>query len=363
MKIGIFKPGISGPGGTETFLRETMKRLQDKHDITLVTDDAPLLEELKEMNVEIIQLPIIRRFYFLVKDWFEIESITLYASSRFRNIFEKIDADVWSTHYWLENLLLSRYLDTPNFFRFAGIKSPHIEWKIMSRLARPDFYLANSRDTARRAKEWFGIECKGTVYAGVDLDQFTPDGDRAFENDDFNIMYVGRIDSGKGLLGLLKVFKNLRKDYENLKLWFVGEGSLMSELESKAAEYGIEEGVEFPGRIDHSEIQKWYRASDLFCLPSIHEGFPVVNMEAMACGKPVLTTDLPATREQFEEGVEGLFFEKNNWTELAEKIEYLIENPKIREEMGKAGRKNSKKFSWDEQIEKMERFYEKCAMG
>ncbi len=137
----------------------------------------------------------------------------------------------------------------------------------------------------------------------------------------------------------------------------------MKELKSKAVKYGIAEDVKFPGRIDHSEIQKWYRASDLFCLPSIHEGFPVVNMEAMACGKPVLTTDLPATREQFEEGIEGLFFEKNDWTELVEKIGYLIDNPEIIEEMGKAARKNSKKFSWDEQVDKIESFYEKCAMG
>lgn len=363
MKIGIFRPGMGKPGGTETFLKEIMKRLQTKHEITLVTDDSRLPSELRDMEIEIIQLPMINRFHFLVKEWFEIESVTLYASSRFKKIFDKVDADVWSTHYWLENLLLSRYLDTPNFFRFPGIKSPHIEWKIMNRFARPDFYVANSKETSKRAKEWLGIKCVEIVYAGVDLEQFNPKVKPAFQNDDFNIMYVGRIDSGKGLTDLLKAFRKLEKERENLRLWIVGEGSLEEELKSTAKKYGISSKVEFSGKIDHSEIQRWYKAADLFCLPSLHEGFPVVNLEAMACGKPVVTTDLPSTREQIEDGAEGLFFKKGSWRNLSEKIEYLSSNPETREQMGKAASKTVKKFSWDEQAKKMEGLYEKCCQS
>lgn len=360
MRIGIFRPGMSKPGGTETFLREVMRRLQDRHEICLVTDDNPLSGELEETDIEIYQLPMLNRFHFLVKEWFEIESVTLYASSRFRNIFEKIDADVWSTHYWLENLLLSRYLDEPNFFRFPGIKSPHIEWKIMAKLSEPDFYVGNSQDTVRRAKEWLGLECEDVVYAGVDLEQFNPNVDPAFENDDLNLMFVGRLDSGKGLPDLLRAFRELRKERNNLRLWLIGEGSLEEDLRREAREYDIADSVEFPGKINHSEIQRWYVAADVFCLPSYHEGFPVVNVEAMACGLPVVATNLESVQEQIDNGVEGFLFEKGNRQKLKENIEYLLEDPEDREKMSENAREKSQKFSWTEQAGKMEGLYERC---
>lgn len=358
VRVGIFKPGVGKIGGTETFLLEMMKRITD-HEIILITDNTPVPKELRELGIEIVQLPMIDRFC-LFKEWFEIESLTLYASSRFTRTLDETDVDVWSTHYWLENLLVSRKVEQPSVFRFPGIKSPHIEWKIMKRLAEPEVNIANSMETKRRAKKWLGIECDEIVKEGVDCEVFNSDIEPAFNNDKFNILYVGRVSSGKGLWELIEAFELLSEKREEVKLWLVGEGSMEEKLKNLVKVKKISDEVEFVGRIDHNELGKWYVAADVFCLPSHHESFGIVNLEAMSCGTPVVASNLSVFREIIDEGVEGVFHEVGNYEDLFKKLDYLIENRAKREKMSTAGRKKAKKFGWDRQAEKMSKIYEKA---
>lgn len=355
MRIGIFRPGMTKPGGTETFLTEVIRRLKDRHKFFLVTDEKPEFAERWGIEVEV--LPDISRFRIAGRDAFEIESLTLYASSRLNRVFDRAEVDVWSTHFWLENLLISRYVDTPNFFRFPGIQGPRLHWKVMARFDDPDFYISNSEDTKRRAKEWFDIDCRDTVYAGVDTERFSPDTDPEFESDEVDIMYVGRLDTGKGLLGLVEAFSRLKGDS---RLWLIGSGSLGGKLRKRARELGVEDRVELPGQMEHEDIPNWLAAADIFCLPSKHEGFPVSNLEALASGKPVVVSDLPATREQISGSGAGVFFDYRDWEGLGDALQGLVDDAEKRKEMGKRAREVGLHFDWDSQARKMEAYYQEC---
>ncbi|MFC6795411.1 hypothetical protein ACFQFH_15185 [Halobaculum halobium] len=88
-------------------------------------------------------------------------------------------------------------------FRFPGIKQPSVRWKAMARLGHPNAYLANSRATASRVKKWLDIQVQDVVYPGVDLTMFSPSADPVFDEELVAVLYVGRLDEGKGLFELL----------------------------------------------------------------------------------------------------------------------------------------------------------------
>jgi glycosyltransferase involved in cell wall biosynthesis len=343
MRIGIFKPGMSKPGGTETFIKEISKRISKRHEIVLVTDS---LEE--EIGVEVVEVPMMDRIN-IYKEWFAVESVSMFSSSILNRVFDDIEADVWSTHYVVENILVSNKVEAPTLFRFPGIKSPNIIWKIMSDFSKTDTYIANSKETERRAKKWLGIECEGVVTPGVDTDLFRPDYPDFFENNRYNILYVGRLDRGKGLPGLVGTFNKIDIDSN---LWIVGEGSLRSNLEEEAGE-----DIIFTGKIPHEELPSLYSSADLLCLPSHHESFGIVVLEAMSCGTPVVASDIRAITSW----AVGDFFEKGNYSDMEDKIVSLINNPSRMEKLSKKGRQVAKDYDWDEVSRDMEMYYRETA--
>ena len=379
MKIGIYNPavGIRKSGGTETFLREIMKRLQEKHDIILFIGKGELLDEIRQMDIKVVQIPFIEKNSKLSKNLqklnigpiaFEIESISMYLKARnvLKDILKKEKLDVLSTHYYLDNLLLSRFckkLNIPVIFRFPGIKYGSIRWKIMAKYAKSALYIANSMSTAKRVKKWLGIDVDGVVYPGVDIHKFKPDVEPIIKNDSdsFKILFVGRLEHGKGIPILLRATKELIRRGCKVKTYIVGDGMLENEIRQQIKGLKLEKYVKMVGAVSHNELCRYYVSCDVFCLPSLHEGFPIVNLEAMACGIPVISTKMDAILEQIIDEKEGLLFRKGDYKDLANKIEYLYYNEDVRKKLGKNARKKViKKFSWEKSVKEMEVLYERA---
>lgn len=372
MKIGIYNPrvGTSESGGTETFLREMLKRLCATHNVVLYTGSGELLEEIKNLDIQICQVPFKRKESLSATKIgnntpilpAEIESLSMYINARRRDVFSSMasEVDVLSTHYYLDNLLVSRTVPVPTLFRFPGIRQPSIRWKLMAKYSDPALYLSNSKSTAKRAADWFDIEVDGTVYAGVDASQFTPDTEPAVDLGNPTILFVGRLDEGKGLVDLLSAHDKLNARGLETELLIVGEGVLRDKLEDIARNMGTRESLTFTGAIPHNQIHQYYAAADVFCLPSYHEGFPVVNMEAMATGLPIVSTNIAAVREQITDNVEGLLFEPGNVDTLADHLEKVLKNQELRLELGEAGRTRSKDLTWDAQADVLKSYYEQA---
>lgn len=370
MRIGIYNPAVGTrySGGTETFLREMIQRLSVRHDVTLYTGSGTPVSELKESDVDIVQFPWVDKTqrassfarYLTANQLLsaEVESLSFFTGSKFGQAIDTESLDVLSTHYYLDNFLISRFLDIPTLFRFPGIRKPSPRWKAMARFAQPDVYVSNSITTADRVREWLDINIDRTVYAGVDTDRFSPNTTPAIESEDVKLLFVGRLDPGKGLHELIRSVSRTVQNHD-VELYLVGNGILRDELEALSDDLGIHDSVIFVGEVEHGEIHHYYASCDIFCLPSEHEGFPVVNIEAMACGLPVVSTTIPAVKEQIEQGVDGLLVDPGDTEALVEAIERLVSDQELRQQLGSAARaKAVAQFTWDVQVDRMETLYE-----
>jgi glycosyltransferase involved in cell wall biosynthesis len=111
------------------------------------------------------------------------------------------------------------------------------------------------------------------------------------------IVYVGRLVPAKGLRELLTAFGRLAQQVPDCRLALVGDGPMQAELARLLSEAGLESRVILTGGLEPPAVAGWVRASDLLTLPSWSEGYPNVVVEALACGRPVVATDVGGTRE------------------------------------------------------------------
>lgn len=180
------------------------------------------------------------------------------------------------------------------------------------------------------------------------------------------LLFVGLISPRKGLLDLVKAMKIIIERIQDVKLNIVGS------IESKKYfdilnEYvktnKLKGNVNFTGYLSEAELKQKYREATLFVLPSYEESQGIVLLEAMACGKPVVASNVGGIPFVVEEGKTGLLFESGNIEDLADKIMTILENEKLREKMSEAGRERAKEFTWDKIAERTVEVYKEILKG
>ena len=203
------------------------------------------------------------------------------------------------------------------------------------------------------------------IHSGVNVQKFMEpaiDGETKRESlgivsDDRVVGTVGWLLPIKGPVYLLKAMQQVWKKHPDAKLVFVGKGALEAELKVAAAEMGYRDNVLFLGwRDDVNEIM---HVMDIFVLPSLNEGMGRVIVEAMAAGKPVVASKTGGIPDLVIEGETGFLVNPGDPNGLAEAIMSLLENPDLRQAMGKAGKKRCHLFSEELMIEKIDRLYER----
>lgn len=203
---------------------------------------------------------------------------------------------------------------------------------------------------------------KIVIPNGVDLEEFNPNLPKIkkYQDEKIYILFVGRIEERKGLIYLLKAFKILQNRFSNLRLIIVGEGPLKEECQKYVKENNLKEVI-FEGEVTN-ELPLYYKSADIFCAPSIFgESFGLVILEAMACGVPVVAFANQGYKNLLR-GKKGEKFlaKPKDYRELAQKIEILIKDPKLRKEMGNLGIKEAKKYSWSKIANRVLDFYQLC---
>ena len=179
------------------------------------------------------------------------------------------------------------------------------------------------------------------VPFGVPLSRFELDETGRKKVDDLrdglpSVLCVGRLVSYKGVEFLIRALEGMKA-----RLWIAGAGPLEGSLRDLAQEKGLANRVEFLGEISNQDLVAYYHACDVFVLPSITnaEMFGVVQLEAMACRKPVISTNLPTGVPWVNQhGNTGYVVPPGNAAELAKRIQQLVSDPQLRQEMGEAGR-------------------------
>jgi glycosyltransferase involved in cell wall biosynthesis len=183
----------------------------------------------------------------------------------------------------------------------------------------------------------------------VDLDRFRPAPQDFFQasalrhevglsQDDTVVGFVGRLVPQKGLPYLLAAAEMLSSRQPRLHFVIVGDGPLASELQSAAARIAAGRFL-FLG--ERSDVHRLMRPFDLLVVPSEWEGLPIVNLEAMATGIPVVAFDIDGIPEAIVHGETGLLVPHRDRRALAAAISQLLEDPAQRQRMGADGRQRA----------------------
>jgi glycosyltransferase involved in cell wall biosynthesis len=173
------------------------------------------------------------------------------------------------------------------------------------------------------------------------------------------ILFLGTLSQHKGPDILLKAMPKILKDTSKAKLVFVGDGRMREELEALSKRLGIDEYVEFAGFVKEELKPLYYKAADVFCLPSVmkHESFGIVNLEAMACGIPIVASKIGGVPDVVKDGENGLLVQPRDSGALADGIIYLLENEEVQKKMGMNGRRKVEDYSWERIAEMTEKVY------
>ena len=168
------------------------------------------------------------------------------------------------------------------------------------------------------------------------------------------------MDERKGLGVLLSAFELIQQRLPEARLVLAGEGPLREMIESEIREQGWERSVLLAGFVD--DAAAIMQAIDVLLLPSYWEGFGIVILEAMACGRPVITTNISSMPEIVDDGRTGYLIPPGATAALAERAVELLQNKSLRESMGRAGRARvAEHFSHDVMIDRLEKLFHREA--
>ena len=230
-------------------------------------------------------------------------------------------------------------------------------------LRKADLILSTSQVMARQTQLFINEQVK-VVPFGVDLERFKPDEPATpFSAGDIIIGTVKTMEPKYGIEYLIEAFSLLRTRRPELplKLLIVGGGSRIDELIQQVSSLGLTDHVKFTGFVDHEEVPSYFNMLDIAVFLSTldSESFGVAIIEASACGKPVVVSDVGGLPEVVEDGVTGTVVPKMNAKAAAKAIEKLIDDEELRRSMGQKGRERVKKhYDWSRNVRQMIEIYQ-----
>ncbi|MCL6477727.1 MAG: glycosyltransferase family 4 protein [Peptococcaceae bacterium] len=163
------------------------------------------------------------------------------------------------------------------------------------------------------------------------------------------ILFVGNLIPYKGPDVLIKAMEKIVKICPETFLVMVGDGLMRSELQNTALKHNLMKNIRFAGYVDGNEKLLYYKASDIFVLPSTMntEVFPIVLLEASASELPIVVSDLNTFKCIIRDGHNGIVAKKNNEIDLASKIINLVSEPKECLRLGQNARKKVNDYTWE----------------
>ena len=357
MKIALVSPyDFAYPGGVVnhiTALERQFSRMG--HEVKVIAPASRIVPDFGERFI-----PIGRPRSIPVSGSIARITLSLRLASKIKEVLERENFDIVHLHEPFMPMLCSAVLrfskaaNVCTFHACAGRPGYYFGWPvsaIMIRKRTPKLrkQIAVSLAAQTYHKKWVRGDSE-IIPNGIDLDLFTPDVQPFTEYKDgkLNILFVGRLESRKGLIYLLKAFHHLKKSVPDSRLIIVGPGERSREKYQRWVDSVDLEDVVFVGYASQQDLPRYYRTADIFCAPATgRESFGIVLLEAMAMGKPIVATSIEGFRCVITNGVDGILVPPRNEKKLAESLIRLINNPEMRREMGENGFAKAQQYSWE----------------
>jgi glycosyltransferase involved in cell wall biosynthesis len=200
------------------------------------------------------------------------------------------------------------------------------------------------------------------VNYGIDLEVFRSSEKKRRETrialklleEDRVILFLSLISKQKGADVALRAFKVLSREAKNIKLIVAGDGDYLPGAKQLAKTLGIADKVIFPGFVRNEDTSLFYNVSDVFIFPTLRlESFGIVLAEAMACGKPVIASNIGSIPNVIDHEINGILFPPGDFRELANQIKRLLNDRMHSKELSEKARlKATERFGLERMVER-----------
>jgi glycogen(starch) synthase len=343
----INNPWVGGGGAFR--VRELYRRMSDRHEITVVCGRYPGAEDHSEEGVRYAFVGSDRNNYVL--------STFCYAARAARHVkvhageydivvedfapYNPVFSFLWrkdaviQLHHREGMNLIKRYFLLGLPFALTELSYPRLFRRVIC--------------VSEASRKKFGVTGAAVIPNGIDSDLL-----KVSPGDGGYLSFVGRLNiHNKGIDTLIAAMKLI-----NGELRIAGRGRDREKMILIARRMGVEGKIRLLDYVMDQEKGEFMGNSALFVLPSRYEGQGIVVLEAAACGKPVIVSDIPELRYAVNAGF-GLSFRTGDAKDLAKKINVLLADPPLRREMGMRAKEYARNFTWD----KIAAEYEKYLLG
>jgi len=371
MKVCMISRAVNKCGGISRYVAEIAERVSVNNEVHILSAWC----DLSSPNFILHRYSIPRKPYFL-----QIAISFLKVSSLARKLYEKFNFDVihssecegnyqhiitahscvrgaYEKLKW--NNILVDAIRRIRPFVVLGLK---LEMLIYAK-RKYNKIIAVSKGVKDELIHYYNLPSEDIVVIpnGVDLEEFKPDKEKrrkiretyGIADDEVVLMFSGYEFRRKGLEYIIKVLPQVKED---VKLLVVGKDN-PEPYKKLASKFGVSNKIIFTGFVP--DISEYYAASDVFVFPTLYEPFGLVITEALASGLPVIVSEFAGATDIMNDGREGLLLKNPiNPKEIAEKVNILVEDENLRNQMSRNARKTAEKYSWDIIAEKTLKVYE-----
>jgi glycosyltransferase involved in cell wall biosynthesis len=349
-------------GGTETHIKELAWRLAKRgHEVHILTTRGNKLKKY-EKSVKIWYVaqnlgepPFSRSIsadgkLLIYAFMFAVQSLLKLLILRLKDVkFEVI-----SVHCTLEAFLMrliGRVFGTPYVFIFEGYTN--MEAKVAK---HANLQIAISQDIVNKCFTNYGYKPM-LIPIGIDKNWININGSKIraehAKNGEKLVLTACRLDARKDIPTLISAAYIVRQKDQKVKFLVVGDGIEREKIEKQIDTLKLSNTVKIIREMPISP--GYFKACDIFALPSLYEGFGIVFLEAMSAGLPIISTTAPAIPEVVNDA--GILIPPRKPELLAEKILQVANNDELRKELIERGLRRVKKYDWDKLITKYEKAY------
>lgn len=185
-----------------------------------------------------------------------------------------------------------------------------------------------------------------TIPNGVDLKYIQTIS--SYEKKEYQtVFFLGYLTKGKGVEDLIRAISLVKKKVTNVQLFIGGTGPEINKLKELVMNLHLDKEVIFLGLLNEKEKFAYMKSMDIFVLPSYWESFPMVLLEAMACRKPIITTNVGGNPFAVINGLNGFLVQPGNLHELSEKMITLLNDKNLCKKMGEESFRRGNDFDWN----------------